>query len=447
MKSIKVYRTELNKDTRLSEVYSGTLDKEDMSDIEYVENNVVNIYTDEEYQEILGFGGAFTESAGYCFSKLSEDKQNLFAKLYFDKEEGIGYSFGRLHMNSCDFSLENYACCDKESSTLEGFSIERDKKYILPIVKRCQKYGDITFLMAPWSPPAWMKDNKEMNHGGRVLPQYKKLWSEYYAKFMQAYKEEGIDISYTSVQNEPYAVQTWDSCIYTAEEERDFIKEYLGPTLKKTGFGDTKLMVWDHNKERAYEHVKTIFEDEEASKYIWGTAFHWYSGDHFEALDLIKKSWPDKQLMMTECCVDLTCPNQGVAAERYAHEIIGDFKNGTNAFVDWNLLLDETGGPNHVGNFCDAPIRMNTENGEMTVNLSYYYIGQFSKFLQEGSIRIASTGYCDELEHISFKRPDGTIAIMLLNRTSKELPVIIRVEGYWKTLEVPSHSLSTILIQ
>ena len=447
MKSIKIYRTELEKETRLSEVYSGVMEKETISDDEYVENNVVNIYANQTYQRILGFGGAFTESAGYCFSKLSDEKKDSVAKLYFDKEEGIGYSFGRLHMNSCDFSLDNYACCEQESNTLENFNIDRDKQFILPLIKECQKYGDIRFLMSPWSPPAWMKDNREMNHGGRLVPQYRQLWADYYVKFMQAYQEEGIRIGYISVQNEPYAVQTWDSCIFTAEEERDFVKKYLGPTLERSEFEDVRILVWDHNKERIVEHVEPIYADKEASKYIWGTAFHWYSGDHFEALNLMRQNWPDKHLIMTECCVDLTCPSQSAAAERYAHELIGDLKNGTSAFIDWNLLLDENGGPNHVGNFCDAPIRMNTESGEVVINLSYYYIGHFSRFLQEGSVRIASTGYCDEIEHVSFKRPDGTIVIELLNRTKESLPVIIRMNGYWKNLDIPAHSLSTILIQ
>lgn len=448
MRKITVYRTEAEKHTRLQEVYSGEMEKEIINENdEYVENNVVNVYASQVYQNILGFGGAFTEASGYCFSRLKEEQQDLVARLYFDKEDGIGYSFGRLHMNSCDFSLDNYACCEQESDILDGFNIDRDRQYILPMIRKCQTYGNIQFLMAPWSPPAWMKDNKEMNHGGHLLPEYRKLWAEYYVRFMKAYKEEGVCIAYTSVQNEPYAVQTWDSCIFTAEEERDFVRQYLGPTLEQSEFKDVKILVWDHNKERILEHVEPIFTDKEASKYIWGTAFHWYSGDHFEALDLMRRNWPDKQLVMTECCVDLTCPSELVAAERYAHEIIGDFVNGTTAFIDWNLLLDENGGPNHVGNFCDAPIRMNTADGEVSIHLSYYYIGHFSRFLPEGSMRIASTGYCSEMEHIAFKRPDGSIVIELLNRTNENLPVIIRMDGCWKSMEIPAHSLSTVVVQ
>lgn len=292
-----------------------------------------------------------------------------------------------------------------------------------------------------------MKDNGEMNHGGALLPEYRALWAEYYIRFLRLYQKEGVPISYLSVQNEPYAVQTWDSCLYSAKEEGEFVRDYLGPALEKSQFHDVKVWVWDHNKERAFEHVKEVFADKEASKYIWGTAFHWYRGDHFEALDLIRKNWPDKSLMMTECCVDLTCPSQSAAAERYAHEIIGDLRNGTRTFLDWNLLLDEEGGPNHVGNFCDAPIRMNTKTGKLDVRLSYYYIGQFSRFLPTGSVRTASTGYSEDLEHIAFGRPDGSTALMLLNRRDYDLPVIIRMDGWWKTLEVPAHSLSTVLIE
>ncbi|MBQ3457535.1 MAG: signal recognition particle receptor subunit alpha, partial [Synergistaceae bacterium] len=153
----------------------------------------------------------------------------------------------------------------------------------------------LVLLMAPWSPPPFMKTNGEMNHGGELKPEYRQLWADYYVRFIQEYKKRGIDISFTSIQNEPNATQTWDSCRYTAEQEADFAVDFLGPTLEKAGLLDeVRVLVWDHNKEVSYRRFKDIMSKDGADKYIFGCAVHWYTGDHFENLGLIRKHFPSK---------------------------------------------------------------------------------------------------------------------------------------------------------
>ena len=171
---------------------------------------VLNVYPEIEYQTIKGFGGAFTEAAAVTLDKLSPENRDKIIQLYFDKEEGIGYNFGRVHINSCDFSLGNYSCVEENDETLGSFNINRDKQWVIPMIKDALKYGDIRILASPWSPPAYMKTNGEMNHGGKLKEEYFELWSDFYVKFIEEYKKAGIDIWGISVQNEPKATQKWD---------------------------------------------------------------------------------------------------------------------------------------------------------------------------------------------------------------------------------------------
>ncbi|MDP9750157.1 glycoside hydrolase family 30 protein [Thermoanaerobacter pentosaceus] len=395
-------------------------------------NSVVKVYPQNKMQEIIGFGGALTESAAVNILALSEDQQEKVLKDYFDIEEGLGYKLCRIHMNSCDFCVDSYSCDDIEGDVeLKYFNIERDKKMVIPLLKRIKKYcPDLKILVSPWSPPAWMKTNNDMCYGGKLKDKYKKTWAEFFCKFVKAYKEEGIDIWAITVQNEPMATQIWESCIYTAEEERDFVKNYLGSTLYENGLSDVKILIWDHNKDIIYERVKTVLEDKEAAKYVWGVGFHWYAGDHFDQLKKIKEEFPDINLVFTEGCqeggVKLGSWELG---ERYAHEIIGDFNNYTIGFFDWNIVLDTTGGPNHVGNFCDAPIIVDKEKKQIFYQNAYYYIGHFSKFIKPGAKIVESETSDSRLEVLAAQNSDNSIAVAVLNRTDKDIDFNLVIEG------------------
>ena len=411
-----------------------------------IENFLINIYPDIEYQQIKGFGGAFTEAAAVTLDKLSPATREKVMKMYFDKEDGIGYNFGRVHINSCDFSLGNYSYVDEGDETLESFCIERDKKSIIPMIKEALSYGDIELFASPWSPPAYMKSSGKMNLGGRLKREYYSLWAEYYKKFIKAYESEGVKISSITVQNEPNAEQTWDSCIYSAEEERDFVRDYLGEKMAEIG---VKILFWDHNRERIVERSGIMLSDKDASKYISGIAFHWYSGEYYEELETFHKLYPDMDIVFSEGCCKLPKDEDGIVAtaERYAHDMIGNFTNYCNSFCDWNLLLDERGGPNHVGNFHDAPILANTKTDELYIRDSYYYIGHFSKFIKKGARRIATSRFSEKIETVSFKNPDESIVCIVLNRNDFDIDATLRIAGKLINIKSEAHSITTYIFE
>ena len=408
------------------------------------ENSLINIHPHIEYQEIKGFGGAFTEAASTTLDKLSKENREKIIRMYFDKETGIGYNLGRVHINSCDFSLGNYTCVDEGDETLESFQINRDKSSIIPMIKDAMQYGKIDMLASPWSPPAYMKTTNMMNKGGELKEEYYDLWAEYFVKFINAYKAEGIEIKSVTVQNEPKAKQRWDSCIYTAEQERDFVVNYLGPKMEELG---VKLFFWDHNKERLIERADVMLDSELGKKYVEGIAFHWYSGDHFEELEMFHKSYPDKELIFSEGCYEYSYGMMDTIkiGEKYAHDMIGNFNNYCNGFIDWNLLLNEKGGPNHVGNFCDSPIMADTENDEVFVHDSYYYIGHFSKYVKQGAKRIGSSKFSDKIETVAFKNPDGSIISIVLNRTDDDVEFSFKIKGQLINTKAEAHSIATYI--
>ncbi len=410
--------------------------------------HVINVYPEVTYQKMRGFGGAFTEASAHNYAGMSKDKKKELTEAYFG-EEGLRYNLGRVHMNSCDFALGNYTYIEEGDKELKTFSIAHDYEEIIPMIKDAQaKCGqDMSFLMSPWSPPAFMKTNGEMNHGGSLKEEYYQLWADYFVRFIEEYQIAGIPIAYLTVQNEPMAVQTWDSCIYTSQEERTFVGEYLGPALEKAGLVNTDIFVWDHNKEEAYQRVKEILEDETARKYVKGAAVHWYTGDHFEAVELIKKQYPDKEVFFTEGCVEYSRfadSGEIEKAEMYAHDILGNLNAGITASFDWNLLLDEKGGPNHVGNFCAAPIMCNTAEDSYEKRLTYYYIGHFSRYIKQGAVRIGVTRYTNDVEVTAFLNPDGERVLVLLNNTENEIPVTVRESGCGIEKTIAPHSICTI---
>jgi glucosylceramidase len=313
--------------------------------------------------------------------------------------------------------------------------------------------GRLTLFASPWSPPAFMKDNNDMLHGGKLKPEFHQSWADYYAKFIKAYQAEGIPVWGITVQNEPMATQKWESCIFTAEDERDFLKNYLGPTLRREGLGDKKILAWDHNRDLIYQRAETILNDPEAAKYVWGIGYHWYEpwsgGDPmYDNVRLVHETFPDKHLVFTEGCndaFDMQRINDWKLGEHYGRSMINDFNNGTAAWTDWNVLLDETGGPNHVGNFCFAPVHADTKTGRLIYTNSFYYIGHFSKFIRPGAKRIASSPSRSALLSTAFVNADGKVSVVVMNSGEKEVPYYLWVDGEAAETRSPAHSIQTLV--
>ncbi len=408
----------------------------------------VRIYRDCKYQTIRGFGGAFTQSSGYNFGKLPAEKQKSFIGDYFS-ENGLNYNLGRVHINSCDFALGNYTYLKDADSQEDEFDISIDEKYIIPMIEEAAKYGETELLASPWSPPAYMKTNGDMNHGGKLIKDFYGKWARYMVRYVQEFRKRGANITMITVQNEPEAVQTWDSCIYTAGEEGEFAASFLGPELEKAGLSDVKLFVWDHNKEILYDRAKGAMSVPGADRYIGGFAFHWYTGDHFDAVRLTQEAFPGKELIFTEGCVEYSRfadSNEVGKAEMYAHDMIGNLNAGATGIIDWNLLLDAQGGPNHVGNFCAAPVMCSEAFDDYEKRLSYYYIGHFSRYIRKGAKRLATSRFSDSVEIAAFENPDGSTAAVLMNRTGSDNRFCLTdgAEGHFITL--PAHSIVTVII-
>ncbi|HEX6193281.1 MAG TPA: glycoside hydrolase family 30 protein [Chitinophagaceae bacterium] len=411
---------------------------------------------DKTYQTYVGIGAALTDASAETFAKLPKDKQEEFLQAHFDKEKGIGYTVARTNINSCDFSSDMYTYVTDGDKELKSFNIEHDRKYKIPFIKRAQAAagGKFTLFASPWSPPAWMKDNNNMLQGGKLKPDFYNSWAMYYTKFIKEYEKEGIPIWGISIQNEPMAKQRWESCIYTAEEERDFLKNHLGPVMHKEGYADKKIIVWDHNRDLIYQRAQTYFNDPEASKYIWGIGFHWYedwSGGQpmFENLRRVYESYPDKHIFFTEGCAesfDAKRYKAWVLGEEYGRSMINDFNNGMVGFTDWNILLDETGGPNHVQNFCFAPVHADTKTGQLIYTNAYYYIGHFSKFIKPGAKRIAATASRSQLLTTAFRNEDGKVVVVVMNQSNKPTPYYLWIKGEAVALNALPNSISTLVL-
>lgn len=412
------------------------------------EMSLVKIYPDVRGQTILGMGGAFTEAAAFTYSRMSRERQKELIALYFG-EQGNRYNFCRTHIQSCDFSLGNYAYVeDEKDRDLATFSLKQDHKYLIPFIQAARQEKDgLQLLASPWSPPAFMKTNGEMNHGGRLKQEYYTMWADMMAKYVDEYAALGIPISRLTVQNEPAAVQSWDSCIYSATEEAEFAVGYLRPALDQKGHQDVKISIWDHNKEIMLERAQESMRVPGADKAIGGISFHWYSGDHFEAVAQTARQFPEQELIFTEGCVEYSryaTDNQVQHAEMYAHDMIGNFKAGTNAFIDWNLILDEKGGPNHVGNFCDAPVMCDGTRDTIDVKLSYYYIGHFSRFVKPGAVRVLTSSFHRNIEAVGFLNPDGEKVLVILNPSEQDMEFTVTDKTYSCPLQISSHSIMTV---
>lgn len=402
-------------------------------DAEEMENQVVNLYPEVIYQTFEGFGGAVTDAAGYVYSLMDEEQKRQVIQTYFAPEQ-MGYDRVRVHMDSCDFSTELYeAMSDLNDRELDSFSFARTEQYILPMLEDAQRAAGkpLKLMLSPWSPPAFMKTNGSRVGGGSLKPEYRDFWADYICRYIQEFQKRGFEVERISIQNEAHAVQTWDSCIYSAQQEKEFLRDHLHPALVRHGLGGIEVFIWDHNKERLYERVRDTVDDT-AKGMVAGAAFHWYSGDHFEALDMVRQQYPDLKLVTSESCIEYrfhAARDEFGNNVKLAHELMGDLNHGINAFYDWNILLDERGGPNHVGNWCYSAFMYDREEALLRTKLLQRFYYHFSHYITPGARRIALSKYTHALEATAFRNPDGTIAVILFNAGKDAIPVNLRLDG------------------
>ena len=442
------------------------------------QNNFI-IDPNKEYQEILGFGGAFTESSAYVLNQISKKKREEVIAEYFSTE-GSAYSLTRTHINSCDFSLSNYSYAPVENDIrLESFSIEEDLDDLIPLIKDAINANEANFkiVASPWTAPPWMKDNNDWNNGA-LLKKYYPTWANFFVRYIESYKEQGIDIWGVTVENEPLGNGgQWESMIFTPETMSEFVKNNLGPTFEKNNI-QSKILLYDQNRDHLREWATQMLNDPGVSKYVWGTAVHWYSSTYEwypEELSFVHNSFPQKKILHTEACIDAEVPHwqddlwywskeatdwgwdwapeedkylhpKYVPVFRYARDIIGGLNNWLVGWIDWNIVLDDKGGPNHANNWCVAPVIAKPETGEVYYTPLFYIMRHFSKFIRPGSKRIGVEHNNTELMITAFKNTTGEIIFTLLNQSNEDSDYSIEIAGRHYSGKIEGNCLQTLLI-
>ncbi|MBQ6562481.1 MAG: glucosylceramidase [Clostridia bacterium] len=413
---------------------------------------LVCAFPEMTYQTVQGFGGALTDASGYVYSQMDPETRKEVIETYFGPG-GLGYTWGRTSIDSSDFGTEMYAADDDPADEeLENMDFSRCDRYVFPLLRdaAAEAGQPVRLMLTPWSPPAYMKSNQSRVHGGKLLEKYADRWARYMVKTVEHFLEEGMDVRLLSVQNEPNASQTWDSCNMTGADERAFVRNHLDPALRQHGLQDRLcLLIWDHNKERALDRALETISDDTMKEMIGGVAFHWYTGDHFEVLQMIREVLPDKRLVFSEGCVEHSVYGEDkelLGAVKYAHEYIGDLNHGADTLIDWNILLDEQGGPNHVANYCDAPLMYDRKQKKLVRKTSLEYIGHFSRYLKPGSRRIGTSSYHRDLEVTAVRNPDGTLAVVVLNAGEEKRDFFLKVHEDYYPLSLEGSSILTAVI-
>ncbi len=430
------------------------------------------------YQEIIGFGGSFTEASAHVLSQLSAEKRQHVIDAYFSAS-GSAYSLTRTHINSCDFSLDHYAYVEPGDVELETFTVEHDMKVLIPLIRDAMAAdgADFRIIASPWTAPDWMKDNDSW-YGGSLKPGLEPVWARYFSRYLQAYREQGIEIWGITPENEPLGNDgNWDSMHFTPESMRDFIRDHLGPRLRQDGW-DTRILIFDQNRDHVEEWTEVILGDPEAAKYVWGTAVHWYSSTvdwYPEVLGRVHDRYPDKHILHSEGCIDTQVPvwqdddwywrreakDWGftwapedkksdhpvyVPVYRYARDIIGGLNSWMTGWVDWNIVLDTQGGPNLAQNWCIAPVIADPETDEVYFTPLYYTLAHFSRYIRPGARRIEVDSDLPAIMATACVNPDGQIVMVLLNQQKESLEFPLQIGEKETRISIPGESIQTILI-
>lgn len=440
----------------------------------------IQINQEKHLQTISGFGGAFTEASAYLLNQLGKENREKILRAYFARE-GANYSLTRTHMNSCDFSLNNYSYTPVENDiNLEHFSVEEDKDDLIPMIKEAMAISEDGFRLfaSPWTAAPWMKDNNSWV-GGKLLPKYYDSWALFFSKYVDAYKAEGIDIWGFTVENEPHGNgNNWESMIYSPQEMTNFVQNHLGPTLEADGKGDLVILGYDQNREGLNEWVDEMYKDEASSKHFDGTAIHWYEStyDFFpKALQNAHEKAPNKYLIQTEACVDDEIPvwkndawywkkeatdwgykwredekkylhPKYAPVNRYARDIIGCLNNWVDGWVDWNMVLDKQGGPNWKKNWCIAPVIVDPEKDEVYFTPLYYVMAHFSKFIRPGAKIIEVTNSDPALMVAAAENPDTSISVVVFNEGKTEKSYTLELGEYKKIISIEAQAIQTVVI-
>ena len=410
---MKKYVTNIKKNIYFDEQEIHTVDKADES---------IKVDFKKNYSFFSGMGGALTQASTVNYLKLNSYNKNKLISLYF---KDLKYKYIRLPIGSCDFSP-----CSYDYYKPFGFNINKDKEYIIPLLDDIKEFN-ISYIASPWSPPKIWK--YPIINRLRLLCYGR--YAKYLMKYIKYYQDYGINIDFLSMQNEPYAYQRWESCLWSAWRQKLFIKKFLIPCLNDNNI-HTSIMLHDHNKKNLLKKVKRVFFQDNK---ISSVGFHWYDGSYFDQLKEVHEKYPNLLLIESEMSCGFS-PYDKIEwitdAEMYANEIIGNINSGMNIFIDWNLLLDENGGPNHKNNFVKSPIIR--DDDEIIVTPIYYYLKHISLHQEQ----LVHQALNDKLKVFATTKDDKKI-ITVLNNTSEDISFNIR---YGVKDLIEKHSIITYVI-
>lgn len=443
--------------SKTAEFYLTTLDKSSLLErrelqIGNAEDNnadaTITLDTTETFQEIDGFGYTLTGGSALHISQMSDSARSaLLQELFGTGEDELGVSYLRLSIGASDLDEAPFSYNDlPEGETdveLKNFSLANDTIHLIPVLKEILAIvPNIKILGSPWSPPAWMKDNND-TRGGSLKEEYYPVYAQYFVEYIEAMQEEGITIDAITIQNEPLHPGNNPSLLMLAEDQAEFIKNHLGPAFKENNI-TTKIILYDHNADRP-DYPISILNDPEAAQYVDGSAFHLYGGE-IGALSEVHDAHPDKHIYFTEQWVGAPGNFSQEMSWHTENLIIGATRNWSRNVLEWNLAADENQEPHTDRGGCDRCLGAITITGdEITREPAYYIIGQASKFVRPGSVRVASN-VPENLPNVAFKTPDGKTAVIIQNKAEEKRSIGVEIGEQRVSVELPAGAVGTLIL-
>jgi glucosylceramidase len=413
----------------------------------------ITIDEEKAYQVMEGFGASLTGSSAYVIqTHLAEAEQDELLEDLFDAEKGIGISYIRLTIGASDFSRFNFTYNDlnvnQSDPAQENFDLSVEEEYLVPLLQRILAINpELKIMASPWSAPAWMKENESLQNGGHLKSDFQESYATYFVKYIQAMAARNIPIHAITIQNEPLYAAPYMSMEMSAEEQKVFIRDHLGPQFEANGIA-TKIIIYDHNWD-VVDYPLDILEDATARQYVEGTAFHCYAGD-VSAMSQVHDAHPGLGLYFTEC-------SGGDFAPDYADNlswntenlIVGASRNWSKTVLFWNLALDQNHGPRNGGcQDCRGVVTINSTTGTVTKNEEYVLLGHIAKFVQPGGRRIETPGTRGQgISQVAFKNPDGTIVLIAFNHNSEKTTIQVDHNQNSFHYQMAAGMLTTFLIE
>ncbi|MBP5656374.1 hypothetical protein J6X15_02210 [Candidatus Saccharibacteria bacterium] len=405
----------------------------------------IKICKDLELGTWQGMGGAITEAVAYNFAKLSPAKQQKLLDAYYGKN-GLDYRWGRISIGSNDFCLKPFEYTKR--TDLNDFSIEHDQQWLLPMLQKIVQQKPLKFIASPWSPPSCLKVIPKLRFGGLLAPWNYARYAKYIHKWLDAYANHDIKVKYLTPQNEPRAIQPWESCFFSYNAQKKPAYKFLANELRDT---DVQILLWDHNKKHLAEVADRLITEECGSdKKVAGICYHWYNGTFPEQMWEVHQKHPDILMISSEMCCGAKHPydeqDWKYAAKLYYRELFADINSGTNAWIDWNMLLSWQGGPSHCKNYVKSPVILTEAEDDFVLTPIYDALKKFAKLFPAGSQIVRCEYDSDDVVAVARKTKAG-YEVVVANISGQTQVVDVAIAGHKKQLSLAELDIQKIIPQ